>query len=385
MLKFESNRGDSPKMFTQIPELTIIIPVAQLNFETLINILIGLLFFIFIVWGQRIQNYIIMRDIEFALGRLKLMRDEAKKTTLERFKKYTPDKDPGPFIERMMEYITIEPVSMDPTGIVPKWDHLLKMTDQRLKSETEELVSRASPTERDNLIMLLEVSYNLNMLYKLVKHYYLMSKKTWNPIIIIQLQAILPEVLIQADALMGALFAFSYGHPVGDGVAELVAAQLMYPKEGHEIARDMIYDEKEIDGRNVTILKAKGPGGTVGYPGDAVREILDAKKFDLVLMMDAGLKLEGEKSGTIIEGTGAAIGGIGTEKFKIEEAVTKKGIQLYSIIIKMSLREAITPLTEELFRAAEKSLEIVRRVIVEKVPEGGNVLVVGIGNTIGIK
>ena len=34
-------------------------------------------------------------------------------------------------------------------------------------------------------------------------------------------------------------------------------------------------------------------------------------------MVDAGLKLEGEDSGYVVDGVGAAIGGVGVEKFKI--------------------------------------------------------------------
>ena len=372
-------------LLRMFPQFEIPLPIAQIDVGTLLNFLFVILFFVFMVWGQRIQNFITLRDIELAMNRLGLMRDGAKKVTLEKFKKHTPEADPGPFVDKVMEYVTIEPVSLDPAGIVPKWDHLLKTTDFRIRSEVEKLATKASPTERENLSMVLEVSSNLNLLYKIVKHYYILGKKTGNPIVIMQLQYILPDVLMQADALMGALYAFSYGHPVGDGIAEVVAAQLIYPKEGQDIAQDTVYVENEIQGRNVTILKAKGPGGTVGYPGDAAQAIMSQRNFDLVLMVDAGLKLEGEKSGTIAEGTGAAIGGIGTEKFKIEEEVTKKGTKLYAIIIKMSLKEAITPLTEDLFKSTQRAVEIIKQTIVEKVPEGGNVLVIGIGNTIGVR
>ena len=40
-------------------------------------------------------------------------------------------------------------------------------------------------------------------------------------------------------------------------------------------------------------------------------------------MIDAALKMEGEESASIAQGFGAAIGGIGTEKFQIEAIATQ--------------------------------------------------------------
>lgn len=367
------------------PQSGFPIPVSQFDISTLLNILMVILFFIYIVWGQRIQSYVIMREIEFALGRLLLMKEEAKKITLERFKKYNPQIDPTPLVERMMDYMTLEPVSMDPAGIVPKWDHLLKITDNRVRSEVEAAVATAPLPNRRNLAMVLEISSDLNMWYRIIKHYHILAKRTGNPILIFQLQALLPDVLMQADAEMGGLYAFAYGHPIGDGIGELVAAQLIYPDETHNIAQDMVCVEKEIQSRKVTILKGEGPGGTVGYPGDAVQAVMNQKNFDLVVMIDALVKLEGDKSGTMVEATGAAIGGIGTERYKIEEIVSKKQVTMYGVFIEMSYKECITPLTEALFKSAEKATERVKQIISEKVPEGGNALVVGVGNAVGVR
>ncbi|MGC9201271.1 MAG: DUF1512 family protein [Thermoproteota archaeon] len=357
-----------------------------LDVGTILNLVFLILFFIFIVWGQRIQMMVILRDIEFAIGRLKLMKDSARNAVVERMKKFSSS-DPSGFVDKVIEYVTIEPVSLDPSGIVWKYDYLLKTSEDRIKSEVYSFASQAKEEEKSNLLNVLEVLANLNLLYKLMRHYYIMGKKTGSAFIIIQLQAILPEVLMNADALMGALFAFSYGHPVGDGVGALVAAKLIGNKanEVKEVARDTIYVETTLENRKLGIIKARGPGGTVGYPGDAVMSLLEQKKYDLVVMVDAGLKLEGEKSGSVVEGVGAAIGGIGTEKYKIEEVVSKKGIPLYGVIVRMSMKEAITPMTEELYKASEQVINRIKELIKEKVPEGGSMLLIGVGNTIGIR
>ena len=38
-------------------------------------------------------------------------------------------------------------------------------------------------------------------------------------------------------------------------------------------------------------------------------------------MIDAALKMEGDKTGSVVIGVGAAIGGIGVEKYKIEQQI----------------------------------------------------------------
>jgi len=358
----------------------------QLDTGTILNLIFLILFFAFIVWGQRIQIMIILRDIEFAVSRLKLMRDSARSAVIDRLKRITGE-DYTALIDRIVEYVTIEPVSLDPSGIIWKLDYLLKSSEERVKYEVDSSVKNISPEGRKNLLNVLEVLSNLNLLYKYVRHYYLIGKKTGSYFIIIQLQAILPEILMNADALMGALFAFFYGHPIGDGIGALVATKLIGDNVGElkEVSKDVIYTEINFENRKLGIVKAKGPGASVGYPGDAVMSLLSEHDYNLVIMVDAGLKLEGEKTGSIVEGIGAAIGGIGTEKYKIEEIVSKKNIPLYSIIVRMSMKEAISPMKEEIFKAADSVISRIREIVREKVPEGGSVLLVGVGNTIGIR
>jgi Uncharacterized protein conserved in archaea len=65
-------------------------------------------------------------------------------------------------------------------------------------------------------------------------------------------------------------------------------------------------------------------------------------------MVDAALKMEGEDSASVARGFGAAIGGIGTEKFQIEEIATINQIPVFSIIVKQSVKEAITLMSKKL-------------------------------------
>ena len=101
-------------------------------------------------------------------------------------------------------------------------------------------------------------------------------------------------------------------------------------------------------------------------------------------MIDAALKFEGEKSGEVSEGIGAAIGGIGTERFKIEEEANKFKIPLYAVIVKQSIQEAITPMKKEIADATDKVFERVKKILNQRTNKGDTVIIAGIGNTIGI-
>jgi len=104
----------------------------------------------------------------------------------------------------------------------------------------------------------------------------------------------------------------------------------------------------------------------------------------MVIMIDAALKFEGEKTGEISEGVGAAIGGIGTERFKIEEEIKKYKIPVYAIIVKESIQEAVLPMKKEIAEAVDNVIARVKELILEETKEGDTIILAGIGNTIGI-
>jgi hypothetical protein len=81
---------------------------------------------------------------------------------------------------------------------------------------------------------------------------------------------------------------------------------------------------------------------------------------------------------------GAAIGGPGVEQFKIEEAIMKQKIPLNAIIVKQDLGDAVSPMRKEIFDAADLVIERINRLILERTKKGDNVIIAGIGNTIGI-
>jgi hypothetical protein len=355
--------------------------------SNLVNILFFAMFFGFMLFGQQIQSRIALMQIDGAVRKLENMRDNAKSLTLKQLRDVGKSKDdPTARLNSLLEQFLIEPVNMDPSGVVRKFDHLLDVREAKFKSDVARIAPEANPSQVNNLENLVEAAWALNYMYKVVRHLYLLGKKTFSIFVIFQLQAFLPLIMMEADAYQGATKAFAEGHPIGDGAGALVASRLMRGHEARKVEKDMVAAETTLEGRRVIALKAEGPGGNVGKPGDAIRQVLEENngKASMIIMVDAALKLEGEKTGEVSEGIGAAIGGIGTERFKIEEEATKFGIPVYAIVVKQSIQEAVTTMKKEIAESAETVLERMKRLIVERTKEGELVIIAGIGNTAGI-
>lgn len=351
------------------------------------QVLVTVFFISFIFFGQKLQMRLYLMEIDKGVRRLDIIKNQSNELTLKTVKEQgKPVTDPAPSLKILMEQFFITPVDMDPQGIVGKFDHLLDVRDLKFKDDVRMIAPSASDSTLNNLENLVEASWALNTIYRIVRHFYLLGKKTSSFFIIIQLQAILPMVLQEAEAYLGAARAFAEGQPIGDGIGPLVASRLMKDKEKRKVEKDVVVAETALEDRRVIALKAEGPGGNVGKPGDAIRSIIQENigKVSMVVMIDAAVKFEGETSGEVSEGIGAAIGGIGTERFKIEEEATKQKIPVYAVIVKESIQEAITPMKKEILEAGEKVIDRIKKLIVERSKPGDTVIVAGIGNTIGI-
>ena len=357
------------------------------SISNILSILFYVVFIVFLFYGQRIQMYVMIREVEGSLYKLKYIKEEGRKITVETIKEIgKPQTDPSARVDRFLEYFQISPQSMDPAGIVYKLDHLLDVRDTRLKDEVKLMAPASDEVQVNNLENTLEAAMALNFIYKVVRHFYIQGKKTLSLYIIMQLQMILPLVMKEAEAYASALKAFAYGQPIGDGAGPLVAAKLLHGHETHKVPKDCVVATVPIEGRTAFIIKAEGPGGNVGKPGDAVKAVIDKNKGKIasVIMIDAGLKLEGETVGEVAEGIGAAIGGPGVDQYKIEEAIVQYHIPINAVIVKEDIGDAVSPMRKEISDSTDKVIERVKNVILERTKEGDKVIIVGVGNTIGI-
>ena len=362
-------------------------PLGDNPISWVLNLLFYGVFIIFIFYGQRIQMYVMLREVEGSLYKLKYIKDEGRKITIETIKEIgKPQTDPTTRVDRFIEYFMISPQNLDPAGIVWKLEHILDMRDVRLKDEVKLMAPSADETQTNNLENTLEAAMALNYIYKVIRHFYLLGKKTYSLYIIMQIQMLLPLIMREAEAYASALKAFSYGQPIGDGAGALVAGKLMHGHEIRKIQKDCVVATVPMEGRTAYVIKAEGPGGNVGKPGDAIKTVIDENegKISTIIMIDALGKLEGEEVGEVAEGVGAAIGGPGVDQFKIEESMLKYHIPINAVVIKEEIGDAISPMRKEISDAVDKAIERVKQVLLDRTKEGDKVIIAGIGNSIGI-
>lgn len=346
-----------------------------------------LFFVVFMFYGQRIQLYVMLREIEGSLSKLKLLRDEGRKNAIQTIKELgKSESDPTARVDQFLEYLTLTPQSMDPAGIVWKLEHLLDVRDARFEDEVKIMAPAADITQTRDLENTLEAALALNFIYKVIRHFYILGKKTLSLYVIMQLQMVLPLIMKEAEAFSSALKAFTFGQPIGDGAGALVAAKLMQGHEKRKIPKDCVVATIPFEGRTAHIVKAEGPGGNVGKPGEAVKQIIEENegKIANIIMIDAAQKLEGEEPGEVAEGVGVAIGGPGVDQFKVEETTLKYKIPVNAVVIKEDVGDAVSPMRKEIFDAVSVAIDRIKRVVQERSKEGDAIIIAGIGNTIGI-
>ncbi len=340
---------------------------------------------LFVFYGQQIQLFVTSREIKKGLKKLDSFRDESRHELINYIKNNLKAKDdPVKKIDRFLDYFTIMPVDMDPNGIVDKVQHMVRSREDYTRTHVKSLSPTMNDFELTKVQTLLEIASSLQMIYKIVNHMFLTAKKQNNYPLILPLQMILPFIMEQAEAMKEAIPAFKTGQPVGDGIGPMVVGKMMLNHEKESIAFQTSLSKITFEDRKLFLLKAEGPGSTVGRPSDALEIIVSDNKLDAIIMVDAALKMEGEDSASIAQGFGAAIGGIGTERFQIESIATSNNIPIFSIVVKQSVKEAITLMTKEIADTAEDVTLQVYDMIRENTDKGQLVLIIGVGNTAGV-
>jgi len=358
-----------------------------LDLNSIFYVVSLLVFVAYGLYAPRIQVWFALNEIGRGLTRLKVMKDRARKETIDYLT--TTGKapsDPTERVDQFLDYITIMPVDIDPNGIVGKIDHVVTTRDERVRQEVGTIVGDKNPVTVSVSENLLEAATALNTIHKIVRHFYLLGKKTNSYFLLVQLQMLMPMIIQEADALVSAVDTFKLAQPLGDGIGAVIASRYMVGREKQTIAKDTVLAVNEYKGRKLYVVKAEGPMAYVGQPGVGIRHVIEEMgiKPSAIIMIDAALKLEGEKTGEIAEGVGAAIGGIGVEKYQIEEVAAKHKIPIYAILVKQSILEAITAMRKEIAEASDKVMTLLNRVIEEKTKEGDDILIAGIGNTLGV-
>ncbi|MEM4020520.1 MAG: DUF1512 domain-containing protein, partial [Desulfurococcaceae archaeon] len=323
---------------------------------SLITQLIWIALFVLIITGlnQRIQMKLWIWDIRSKMNVIKNILEEDKskvKSMLKNLGIQTPEV----LINRLLEFFTINPVEIEPTDIIRRLNHLLRTTEISVKKLVEDTIPHIGKYERSLVESSISIVSVINNVYKVVRHYLITGERENNWILIMQLQFLMPQIIRMINIYHESLDAFMTGKPIGDGAGPLVVYNLV--ENSSIISRKVINDTSIIEiwykNRRIFVIKAEGPGSNVGHPGVVLSQLVEDLKgnVDLIITIDAALKLEGEETGSLAEGVGAAIGDPGPEKIAIERAASKYNIPLRALVVKMDLREAITTMRKDIYDA----------------------------------
>jgi hypothetical protein len=356
----------------------------------------GFIFF-FMFFGQKIQAMSILAQIAGKLKKLQVLRDAGFKDLRTHLLKHiaviTPEQEKS--LQILIGSIAIPPVSnLDPAGIVQRMENIFKTYEIYLKNGLRRIVNvpglpgeSISQSDLENLTNSMEVAIELNVFHKVVEHFYKQAKKGGMMGAYMLLMA-LPQLMEMAEALGAASGHFQSGLPIGDGFGPMVA---------NRISRDLGADtENSLDpetsvkdamfeGRHVIVVKAKGPGGSVGNPGKVTQDVIQMTQPSLVVTIDAALRMESETTGDVAEGVGVAMGGPGMDRYRIEEALAKSNVPVLTIVCKMSMKEAISQMPKEVLAQVDLVYVRVFQIIRENSKQGDSVVVLGVGNTMGVE
>ncbi|MBD3350878.1 MAG: DUF1512 domain-containing protein, partial [Candidatus Lokiarchaeota archaeon] len=212
----------------------------------ILSLLFYVLFFISMFYGTKIQGYKSLKTLEKALEKFKKWHIETKNLAVKKFKKYSDEnltvKDIENRIEDFLNFIMISPTSLDPAGLVPKFDHLLDVRENRYLNHVKRLAKNADEVQIHNLENLLEATMAVFQVYRVLLHYVLLGKKSKSYIILLQIEMQLSLLKAMAKAYVSAAKAFAEGSPIGDSLGPMVAASFI---------RDVIGNDKAVKAEEI--------------------------------------------------------------------------------------------------------------------------------------
>jgi len=108
-----------------------------------------LIFFFQFAFGTRLQSYFAINDIGRGLNKLSVMKDKARKEAIDYLVNVgKSSNDPTQRVDQFLDYVTIMPVDTDPSGIIPKIDHVVTTNNDRVRAEVGALLSQGAPFRR---------------------------------------------------------------------------------------------------------------------------------------------------------------------------------------------------------------------------------------------
>ncbi len=336
------------------------------------------LFFIFIFLYPRLMLSQLIFKIEQSCRKMEEMSEIANNTVAKKIMN-NPNTEIKNKIKEFSDFFVVEPSNIDPYGVVKKLDELVRQMEWRFEEFVDDTAKDKNKEERQELNYGLRAAISLRQIAKIVRHHVEMAKKFKNLQIAMILQMQLPIIEKIAESELRGTEAFVNGLPVGDSIGPLAAANLI--EKPKFVAQDVVMGTASIEGRKCFVMKATGPSPHLGRIDEALASIMKKHRIERVITIDAAMKLEGEKTGSVAEGVGFAMGGFQREL--IESTLLPKKMQIDSVIVKVGLTEAITPMKKEIYDAVPAVQKYVEKAV-KRTKKNSKVIIIGIGNSCGI-
>jgi hypothetical protein len=358
--------------------------LAQIGGQTDIisTVLWLLIFLVMIMFGPRLMTTQTILKLEKETAELEAMATGSRERVVKAVSKQ-PDASLRSRIRSFMDFFSISPVDADPYGIIRKIDMVVRQSDKRFKWFVKQIGPGMDAERSANIKNALAGAMTVHQIAKIVRHNLEIIKKykIFQLGLILQMQ--LPLIRRIAKAAEAATDAFIDGVPIGDGIGPLVVSHLMVGKPKLYADDEFVVSKAKIAGRSVLVSKASGPGASTGYPGKFLLKLTKKQRIDRIITIDAGLRMEGEKTGIIAEGIGIAMGGTGVDRYEIEEFAVKREIPVDAIVVKVNEEEALSPMAKEVVAAVPEAMETLKGAV-KRAGARERILIMGVGNTCGI-
>ncbi|MGZ7118858.1 MAG: DUF1512 family protein, partial [Methanobacterium sp.] len=144
--------------------------------------IIGILAFIFLIFLiPYILRIRVISGITKSTLELENMVSESKNILIKLSEeKGKPVLDHSQAINDFMEFFIIPPVSLDPYGIVNKFEKILDLSEDRFKQMVKVIAPMADEETKANIVMTLKATLGINSVARQVRHNLELSKKTGN-------------------------------------------------------------------------------------------------------------------------------------------------------------------------------------------------------------
>jgi hypothetical protein len=326
--------------------------------------------------------YLELRKVRKRVREVSGMIKETRTLVMSLFDDKLTEEEKSEGYDKVMDHFVIAPIETDPSEVMSRLEYLLNTGDETLEKLVEPLSPDGDSVKVENLKQMFWESIKLNRIYKILRETYLSSKKSRSLEMMIQSTMNLSLLIRDARIRFKAVKAYLDPPPIGNGIAPLAASKLIEDSR-FRVKDGVVISERKYKGRDIVIIKPKGPGARMRNLGRvAEAKIMDEKKVAGVIVISAQVKLEGEKSATITPATGVAFI-LEPDKYRLEELSSQRKIPLISIIVKMSEEEYHTKMTDEIRNTIPKIIEKFEDIIGHL--DEGKVIVIGSGNTMSIE